>query len=449
MPKLGSRLLVLFLAVVAFGGVYSGWRMDHSFVGDSDFPGYYAAALLVRSGHSTQIYSSQLNIDPTVVGSDPSTYFARTAAAHGIPNAPLYDYPPTLADLLVPFTFLSPFVALLLWEAVTALFLIGCGILLTQFLGLQLGLRRPGRAVLVTALLLVFRPTVDTFLLGQVMVFLLLLVVCGLACSLRGRSNWAGFFIALAIAIKLTPLVLIIPLLAWRDWKTLRAVGLGCLGIFAALWLVNGPHALNLYFLHRVPSMSHSLIDLTNLNLRTATEVFWYGTDHVTPAISFLWVGRLLSLLVLLYAGWVIRARPSVHWSNPQRLMAASAFLLFAACMSPIAWRHAYVLAVPALLFLGLRIWRGRARVLETALVLWFILMLSTDKFAGWAWRFENRGLSMLALMPPVLCAALGLMELDRLRREQSRSVRMPAFWGLLNLKSHKPHQTPGPRLAG
>ena len=106
-------------------------------------------------------------------------------------------------------------------------------------------------------------------------------------------------------------------------------------------------------------------------------------------------------------------------------------------------------LAVPALLFMGRSICQGRAHVLETALVLWFILALSTDKFAVWAGSFESRAFFMLALMPPVLCAALGLMELNRLRREQSPSVRVPAVWDLLTLKSHKPHQTPGPRLAG
>ncbi|HEU5351031.1 MAG TPA: glycosyltransferase family 87 protein [Terracidiphilus sp.] len=420
MSRLGPRLLLLFLVAAALGGLYTEWRVNTSFVGESDFPGYYTAALLVRGGHSAQIYSSQLNADPTAVGSDPHSYFARAAAARGIVNVPLYDYTPALADLLAPFTFLPPVAALWLWEAATFLFLIGSGILLARLLGLH----TPGLVFLVTALVLFFRPTVATFVYGQVMVFLLFLVLGALYYYMRGRGNWAGFLIALAISIKLTPLVLVIPLVAWRDWKTLRAVALSCLGIFAALWLVNGPQALNLYFLHRLPAMSHAFIDLTNLNLRTALQVLWYGGYQAVPSADSLWAGRLLSLLVLLFAGWLVRARRSFHWGSNQRVLAASCFLLFSACMSPIAWRHAYVMAVPALLFLGRRIWRGRARPLETALVLFFILALSTDKFTKWAWHIQGRGLFVLAMAPPVLAAALGLLELNRLRREQSTPER-------------------------
>ncbi|MGB6973131.1 MAG: glycosyltransferase family 87 protein [Terracidiphilus sp.] len=424
MSRLGSSVLILFLAVVALGGVYSAWRVDQSFVGESDFPGYYTAALLVRYGQSAQIYSGQSGVDPIEVPSDPHSFFARTAQAHGIRNVPLYDYPLTLADLLVPFTLLSPFSALLLWEATTALFLVGSGILLARLMGL----RQPAQTAAVIALILFFRPTVAAFVYGQVSVLLLFLVVAGLYCCERGRSTQAGLWIAIAIAIKFTPLVLVIPLLAWRDWKTLRAVALGCLSILGVLLLLNGPEALSLYFFHRVPAMAHAFIDLTNLNLRTAAQVFWYGTDMVAPTLASLWAGRLLSLLVLLYAAWLIRARRSIHWSNSQRLIAASVFLLFSACVSPIAWRHAYVLAVLALLFLGRRIWQGRAHPLETALVLWFILALSTDKFDKWAWHFEDLGFSMLAMMPPLLGVALGLLELHRLRRERAEDDREEAI---------------------
>lgn len=420
MSALGARVLVLFLAAVALGGVYSAWRVDQSFVGESDFPGYYTAALLVRSGRSASIYSGQPDADPTAVGSDPHTLFARTAAAHGIRRVPLYDYPPTLADLLLPLTFLPPFTALLAWEALTAFFLAGSGVLLARLLGLQL----PARAALVTAFLLFFRPTVATFFYGQVPVLLLFLVSCGLYSYLHGHSTRTGLFIALAISLKLTPLVLVIPLLAWRDWKTLRAIAGGCAAILAALLLINGPRALSLYFLHRVPSMSHDLIDLTNLNLRTAVQVLWYGNDRIVPAAVTLWAGCLLSVALLLYAGWMIRTRATVHWTSPQRLIAAAEFLLFSACVSPIAWLHGYVLAAPALLYAGRRIWQGRAHALETAMVLWFILALSTDKFVKWAWALDNREMCLLAMMPPVLGIALGLVELRRLQRERAPQAR-------------------------
>jgi alpha-1,2-mannosyltransferase len=420
MSKPRLRLLLVFLALVALGGVYSTWRVDQSFVGNSDFAGYYTAALLVRSGQSAAIYSTQRNADPTAVPSDPHSAFARIASAHGILNVPLYDYPPLLADLLVPFTFLSPFSALLAWEALTALLLIASGILLARIMGLRL----PGQMATITALTLFFRPTVATFAYGQVPVLLLFLVVCGLHAYLRGRNTQAAIWIALAISIKLTPLVLLVPLLAWGDWKTARAVALSCMGIFAALLLINGPDAMSLYFLHRVPSMSHAFVDFTNLNLRTATQALWYGTDHATASPSSLWAGRLISLLVLACAAWMIRARRPERWTGRQIFEAASAFLLFSACISPIAWRHAYVLAVPALLLVGRRMVNGNARVFETVSALWFILALSTDKFAKWAWHFENRAFSMLAMMPPVLGVALGLMEIYRLRREEARGVR-------------------------
>jgi hypothetical protein len=81
----------------------------------SDFSGYYIGAWIVRNGQSANLYDfSKRKIDPVIdEDTDPGSVYSRTTLAHGFANVTLYDCPPTLADLMIPFTTLSPLIGLI------------------------------------------------------------------------------------------------------------------------------------------------------------------------------------------------------------------------------------------------------------------------------------------------------------------------------------------------
>jgi uncharacterized membrane protein len=123
---------------------------------------------------------------------------------------------------MTPLTFLPPAGALIAWNLLNLAMIVLVSVVLMR---LQ-GVRNPVLASLIAVLLLLFRPTLNCLYWGQVSILLLFLVVAGLSLYASGQKSMAGFMFALAAAIKLTPLIVIVPLLAWRDWKSLRAIAL-------------------------------------------------------------------------------------------------------------------------------------------------------------------------------------------------------------------------------
>ena len=421
MSRFAIRALFLSIVLVMLLGIHSEARTWSSFVGDSDFTSYYTAACLVRSHLNSYVYEEAgQNIDPIQKKADPNTLFARTARVRGIPTVALYDYPPTLADLLKPFTFLSPSTALVGWLLINAAALLATGVMLIRMTGVEFS----GVARFVLLLLFIFRPTLDCFFYGQISIILLFLLVAGLSLYAQGKKTSAALLFALAAAIKLTPLIMLIPLLAWRDWKTLRAFAMWCAAILGAMLVINGPGALGMYFLHELPAISSGAVDKLNKSLATAVQVFWSGSDASVPLPGVVWAGRLFSFAVLVYAGWLSRLKNGEKLMDRQRLRMVAVFLLLSCCLSPVSWVHAYVLSIPALMILGLRIWRGRSNAFEAALGVWFVVSLTSDKLFGWAATTGQPIFYYLEVMTPIIGLILGILELSRLRHERNLERR-------------------------
>jgi hypothetical protein len=135
-----------------------------------DFKYYYTAAWMVRNHQSQAIYSDiWKDADPTEDGPGPNSVFARTANALGITEVFSYVYPPTLADLLVPFTLLSISTALYAWWVLNIAALIGSGVLFAYTAGQELS----SYVAPFIVFLFVSTPTVDCLKCGQVLVLLL------------------------------------------------------------------------------------------------------------------------------------------------------------------------------------------------------------------------------------------------------------------------------------
>jgi hypothetical protein len=406
-PAFKLRLVLASTALITLAGAFTPRYWSPAERGAS-FSVFYTAACLVRSNMNLHLYDGiERDVNPQLVVADPTTTFARTASAHGIPRVMLYVYPPTLADLLVPLTVFSAAVAFIVWDILNLGMLLAASVMLAQ----MLRIRSPGWASLVAVFLVCFRPTLSCFNFGQVSVLLLFLLMAGLSFHAHGRKNMAGLMFALAAAIKLTPLIVIVPFVAWRDWKILRAIALWSVAILGALWIVNGSESLNLYFRHVLPAMSGGNLgaEIFSSNNRTLGAIFYEYlrlSHRTTTPVGLVWAVRLVSVLVIFYAGWLSQVKKEGKLPDNQRLGMIAIFLLLSCCVAPFSWLYAWVLSAPALVMFGKWISERRSNAVESILFLLFLLSLLTSKFH-------------LGMATPPLGVALGIIGLHRLRLER------------------------------
>jgi hypothetical protein len=180
-----------------------------------------------------------------------------------------------------------------------------------------------------------------------------LLAACAGVCLLQKRPCLAGISLALAVSLKLYPILLVFPLLARRQWKTLLWLGIGLLALFLvapSLWIE--------FFSQRLFARTTEFQAYDNISL---TALFFHIPLWSTGAQ--VQVGNVLS------AGW----------------MAGGAFLLILAAM----------------ILLDVRMPRAVPAEIETAsIILYFPLMIAIPQTA-----YQYEGILLIALLP-VLCFA-------------------------------------------
>ncbi len=174
-------------------------------------------------------------------GGDPSSredlqasYEARALRARAATFSTLY--PATLPALLRPATALewAPFVRL--WRGALLLALLGCGALGMLVHPLATW-ARPVAVPLGLLLVLLIPASGECVRLGQANMALALLMALAMACAARRWDVVAGGALALGVAVKLVPGLLLLPLLVARRWRAAAAavlVGLLCLALAAA-----------------------------------------------------------------------------------------------------------------------------------------------------------------------------------------------------------------------
>lgn len=400
--KVKFRIVAGIAVFTLMLGVYTAtfWSAYET---STNFQMYYTAACLVRSGMSTHIYDVvDPNTNPQQLFANPDSVFAQTARAHGFSRITLYLYPPTLADLIVPLTFLSASKALIIWDALDVLMILGLGLVLSRMLDIRFW----GSTALIATALLLFRPTLNCIHWGQVTILLAFLVTVGFYSYVHEHKIIASLLFALAIAIKLEPIVVLVPLIVWRDWKSLRNVAIWGILLCLGIWGINGSNALSLYFMHQLPAMSGGITADVNRSLGNLFYTLLGGDHPVLSPRGLSWLVRVVSALVLLFAGWLSHLAPATGSSNRQRFEIGIIFLLFACCLSPYSWFYNWVLSAPAAVLFCKRTWDGRANTIETVLLAALLLSLSTSRFN-------------MAMVTPVLGALLGMVGLYRMRQER------------------------------
>jgi alpha-1,2-mannosyltransferase len=366
------RLYVLAVVLVHTLGhfAYMGlWR--HLAAPDfdvNDFKAYYTAGLAVRLGEASQhLYS-----DPGLLnlGLLPPQPWVDFAVSHGVPHPSAYIYPPFFAVAMAPLTLLPYHAANLAWFCFnTALLAVSVMLLVRIARAMTDAPEDAPLGVLAVAVVFVclnFFPTVRAMQCGQVGPLLLFLLSAALALCLAPeggsarRDALAGACLALAAAIKLTPIVLI-AWLAWAGRRRVAAWSLAWLAGFTALAVVVagwGNHLL--YIRGFLPSLARGAATYANQSVNGFLNRML--TDRSVAAFDFseepalVWWGTRLAAVALLGASfWMTRPRGDAR-QRPARQLAPGYGLIVLSMLltAPISWEHHYVLALlPLAIMIG------------------------------------------------------------------------------------------------
>lgn len=341
---LACVVLVVWTAINAFG-LWNNWAEDLAAV--------YVAGWLWDHGQAGLIYAT-----PEHFFGGQAESWTPVLEAIGGPSAKAfpYVYPPLWAVVAAPVTrFLSAtdfFNAMLVLQTG----LLGYGLVVTHRLA------RPPlplwKWLLVgCALLQVTVPFVTALKQCQPSILVTVLTLLAVERSVNGAPRRAGACLALAAAIKLTPVLFVLILLQRRDWTALRwFAGTGLVLAGASLGLAGlQPH---LDFLQSLRLAGNAtLVSSVNLSARSLVDMVLVlaGSEPTREADRFYIfmlspAAQLLSSAVNAIAfaaisAWIWRKAKALP---PVDAAASSTFVLSVALalFGPLGWQHYYLLPI-------------------------------------------------------------------------------------------------------
>ena len=213
-------LVVLFIAT----GFLPGWQRLNS-----DFPNYYLIARLYREGYPLErVYEW--------------TWLQRQKDHRGI-DQPLVSFiPSTLpsALMVLPWSSLSSLQAKRCWLLVNLALLLLTAVLLNAIT--KLGLRRIALVIFLATI-----PLRDSFLLGQMHIFVLFLLTFAAYLYFRDCLFWAGIVLAIAATMKIYPALFLIFFVFKKQWRAALGLMVGLVSASLTSLYLFGRDACLLY----------------------------------------------------------------------------------------------------------------------------------------------------------------------------------------------------------
>ncbi|MET7279429.1 glycosyltransferase 87 family protein [Kribbella sp. NPDC005582] len=328
-----------------------------------------AAAVLVALGAWIgNKYHGMIDLKVYRLGGDallhgPALYDAKLPGI-GLP----FTYPPFAAIAMVPLALAPWAVALVVWTTASVL----CITLLWRaslpktfwsFITLR---KRTAVLVALTIVSLLLEPVWATIDFGQINLLLTAMIVLDLIRPNDARLR--GFWLGVAIGVKLTPLPFLALLVVTKQWKALRNAIFGLLATIA-IGFAFAPRQSWRYWTevvfdaNRVGGIAYSGNQSINGFLhRLGNTASWVQPTWFVAAV-------IVGLAVL----WLARK----YWLADERVTAIAVMALAVLYASPISWSHHWVWIIP----LGVSLIRGVNRVwgLNPAVatgVLWYGLFV-------------------------------------------------------------------------
>lgn len=266
---------------------------------------------------------------------------------YDLPGSLQFLYPPFAAVLAVPLALLPVAVAQVGWTTAGVLALLA---VLHRF-----GLRGWSLSLVGTATVWFVEPVVETLAFGQLGIFLVALVVLDLVPGPRvlqlrrggGRLLPEGTLTALAAAVKLTPAIFVVYLLAVRRTRSFVTAVLAGVGVTLASAVIAPRASLGFWsrLAHGDTGLGHSIIYYTNQSaMADVVRIFGLGRGAAAA-------GLLLSALVA-----ALGVLAAVRWHRGGDVaMAVNLCGVASLLASPVSWLHHFVWVVPLALSLARR----------------------------------------------------------------------------------------------
>jgi hypothetical protein len=200
------------------------------------------------------------------------------------------------------------------------------------------------------AMVLWLEPITATLGYGQINLVIAWLIVCDL--SRRDTARSKGTLIGLAAGLKLTPLIFV-PYLFLSGRRRAAVVALGTFASTVAVGYALVPDDSQQFWggLFLDPKRVGGCCVPANQSVRGVIL-------RLAPSLG---TGRLLGIVLIVgVAGLALAIRAS---RRGDEAMGFSLCAVTGLLVSPVSWSHHWTLAVPALLLLGVKVWRERSKV--------------------------------------------------------------------------------------
>lgn len=269
------------------------------------------------------------------------------------------NYPPTALVFMLPVSFLPQNLAENIWTIGSVLAMIWSVWILSSAIDSK-------QAFVITLLSVCLAiwmfPVKFTFGLGQINFLLLLFLCLSFSAGLQKQQFLAGWWLGLAAAIKITPLILLLYFFRKGQWR----VGLWCAVTFGllhlwALYLV-GAQTLIEYYTRIFPHIP------TIGNAAYYNQAFsgFLAREAVPTTVSYVANYGIFILLGLI--SW--RFTKSSMVSPTRQILEYSLFILTSLIGAGLAWQHHFVWTLPVfVVVVGLLV----QRKIATSQLLWFI----------------------------------------------------------------------------
>jgi hypothetical protein len=338
-------LVVAVLAIVVFCAKVAQLLWIGSLTLETDVGSYFSAAARLRAG--LPLYPADLT-------------FSDGSREH-------YIYPPLLALMFYPLTSYQ-----LAWWAWAAFSLIcwvaSLWLLIRELLRSEFGrqLRQLIWWPVFLAALINFPPVLAHMTWGQLQLPLLLLLTLAWLCLRRERPATAGVLIGLAIALKLFPLLLLLPLLVQRRWRCVAAA-LGTSALVLGLsFAVVGWDQTIFYVTKVLPEVSSQAEQYDNYSVAISMKL-WLSDSFPRDLVA---TGLRLAFLGLVALAALRRPRAA----DLGLALGVTALLW----VPPVIWSHYFVL-VYLPLFDALT--RAPRRLLAGVIVAYFLIATASMIF--------------------------------------------------------------------
>lgn len=253
-----------------------------------------------------------------------------------------------LCVVLLPLAMVPYWLSVLLWFLGSLAALYATGLILTRFNPLSVS-TTDNLVVLVVPFLILVNVIQNNLLNGQVNFFVLLLCSLFLREYLFSRKLTASLFLAAAIALKLTPLILLVYLLVRRDLYTAGLTVIMTMIFVAGLPYLIGGVAIGEFYSSYVDSFLTATLVLNG----SAPHGFAFSITSIVGSLipSFPKPTAILIASVLGLAPVItLQFTSQKDESNKKEMSMFSLYMLAMLLISPVSETHHLIVLFPALL---------------------------------------------------------------------------------------------------